>query len=813
MADLSSLSDEELRALVLRAREAKQQASMLAKLTDYRPYPKQEHFHALGATYRQRLFSAGNQLGKALHVDEPVLTPSGWVRIGDLREGDTVIAGDGSHTVVTGVFPQGIRPLIRVTFDYGTSILCDKDHLWKVKRPADRWAKRGWSVERTEDMMRYGNNPTPKQRFVVPHVGPVRMDAKPGAVDPYLLGVLLGDGCLRQVISFSSKDPEIAGAFIAHGYTIAKRGAYDWSVINAPVLKRELVRLGVWGKLAHEKFVPSEYKHADPGTRLAILQGLMDTDGTCEKSGHTSFTSVSKELADDVVFLARSLGGKCYIRSRVTSFNGKQGRVSFTVAVRLPHAPVFRLARKLARYVRPASTTDNHVIVRYKEVPPGEAVCISVAHPDRTYVTRDFVVTHNTYSGAAELAYHLTGRYPAWWRGRRWDRPTSWLAGSESGELTRDGMQRLLVGPPAIEEMWGTGLIPRDALAAKPKRRAGIKDAIDAVVVNHVQGGQSVVQFKSFDQGRAKWQASTVDGVWLDEEPPYDVYEEAITRTNATDGMVYITFTPLKGMSQVVMKFFQRPGNDCIVVQMTIDDVGHYSEEQKAKIIATYDDATRDARTKGIPVLGSGRVFNLSEDRIKIDPIRIPDHWARVGGLDFGWDHPFGAVELVWDRDTDTIYLVREYRESKQTPLVHAATLKQWGGWLPWMWPHDGNQHDKGSGLQLAKQYRNAGLATHTSHVTFEDGSVGVEAGIMEMLTRMNEGRWKVFSTCTMWLNEFSLYHRKDGLIVKLNDDLISASRYAMMGRRFAKAPSRRASWGGERRSVPVADGTGEVRL
>lgn len=418
-----------------------------------------------------------------------------------------------------------------------------------------------------------------------------------------------------------------------------------------------------------------------------------------------------------------------------------------------------------------------------------------------------------TYSGAAELAYHLTGRYPHWWQGRRWNRPTSFLAGSESGELTRDGMQRLLLGPPNLEDAWGSGLIPKDAIAQKPKRRPGIKDAVDAIVVNHVQGGQSVVQFKSFDQGRAKWQATTVDGVWLDEEPPYDVYEEAITRTNATDGMVYITFTPLKGMSQVVMKFFQQPGNDRIVVQMTIEDVGHYSDEQKARIIASYDDATRDARTKGIPVLGSGRVFNISEDRIKIDPLFIPDHWARVGGMDFGWDHPFAAVEMAWDRDQDVIYLIREYRETKQTPAMHTTALRHWGRVLPWMWPHDGHAHDKGSGVQLAKQYKLNGLHMHPTHVTFEDGSLGLEAGIMDMLTRMNEGRWKVFSNCTMWLNEFSLYHRKDGLIVKLNDDLISASRYAMMGRRFAKVPlGRRPTWAGDARAS-IAVGTGEARL
>lgn len=418
-----------------------------------------------------------------------------------------------------------------------------------------------------------------------------------------------------------------------------------------------------------------------------------------------------------------------------------------------------------------------------------------------------------TYSGAAELAYHLTGRYPPWWKGRVWTRPTSWLAGSESGELTRDGMQRLLMGPPSIEEQWGSGLIPRDALAAKPKRRSGIKDAIDAVVVNHAQGGQSVVRFKSFDQGRSKWQADTVDGVWLDEEPPYDVYEEAVTRTNATMGSVFITFTPLKGMSQVVMKFFQAPGNDRIVVQMSIEEVGHYDDAHKAKIIESYDDATRDARTKGIPVLGSGRVFNLPESAIIIDPIHVPDHWSRVGGLDFGWDHPTGAVELAWDRDQDTIYVIREHRQSKATPVHHAGILKQWGDGLPWMWPHDGNQADKGSGLQLARQYKTAGLNMHPTNVTFEDGSNGLEAGIMEMLTRMNEGRWKVFSTCTMWLGEFALYHRKDGLIVKLNDDLISASRYATMGRRFARSPQRRRPGWTRGFQANMAVGAGEVSL
>lgn len=417
-----------------------------------------------------------------------------------------------------------------------------------------------------------------------------------------------------------------------------------------------------------------------------------------------------------------------------------------------------------------------------------------------------------TFSGAAEAAYHLLGRYPPWWTGRRFTHPVVMLAGSESSDLTRQGMQRLLMGTPQIEEDWGSGMLPKASIVGWPKRKSGVKDAIDAVVVKHATGGNSVINFRSFDQGRTKWQADTVHVVWLDEEPPKDVFEEALTRTNATKGMVYITATPLKGMSAVVQRFFQHPGPDRGLVMMTLDDVGHYTEAERERIVASYDDVTRDARTRGIPVLGSGKVFPVPKPMIVCPPIRVPDHWPRVGGMDFGWNHPTAAVELAWDRDNDILYLTREYRVERQTPQVHAAALRQWGP-IPWVWPHDGQAFERGGGLPLSVQYRTAGLTVMPSHVTFADGSVSVEAGLMEMLTRMNEGRWKVFETCNMWFNEFDLYHRDEqGKLKKEVDDLISASRYAMMGRRFARAKSKRATWGGKPRTM-IAAGTGEFNL
>ena len=164
-----------------------------------------------------------------------------------------------------------------------------------------------------------------------------------------------------------------------------------------------------------------------------------------------------------------------------------------------------------------------------------------------------------TYSGAAEAAIHLTGKYPDWWEGRRWDRPVRAWAGSETGEVTRDGVQRLLIGEPKDETQWGTGLIPGDDLV-EWKRKQGVPDALDGALIKHVSGGNSMLAFKTYDQGRTKWQGETLDFVWFDEEPPQDVYIEGLTRTNATGGMVYLTFTPLKGISDVVHSFIQECG-------------------------------------------------------------------------------------------------------------------------------------------------------------------------------------------------------------------------------------------------------------
>lgn len=408
-----------------------------------------------------------------------------------------------------------------------------------------------------------------------------------------------------------------------------------------------------------------------------------------------------------------------------------------------------------------------------------------------------------TVCAAAETAMHLTGRYPDWWEGREFGKPVdAWVSGI-TGESTRDNPQRWLYGPLGAP---GTGMVPKDAIKDCASRR-GLADALDTMVVRwggggDVQAGESICGFKSNDQGREKWQGPSKHVVWVDEEHDEDVYTEGLTRTNATDGIAFLTFTPLKGMSNVVKRFLidKVPGTH--VTQMTIEDVDHYTTEQRALIIAAYPAHERDARARGIPTMGSGRVFPIDEELIKVASFPIPDHWPQIGGIDFGWDHPSAGVRIAWDRDADKLYVTAAHRAREQTPAMFAPAVKPWGAWLPWAWPHDGLQHDKGSGDQLAKQYREQGLnmlrekATHAPKIGEPEGSGGnsVEAGITEMFDRMQTGRFMVFSHLTEWFEEFRLYHRKDGLIVKANDDLLSASRYAMMMRRFATVRLRKAS-------------------
>ena len=305
--------------------------------------------------------------------------------------------------------------------------------------------------------------------------------------------------------------------------------------------------------------------------------------------------------------------------------------------------------------------------------------------------------TGKTLASAMELAFHVTGLYPSWWEGHRFDRAIRAWACGETSEVVRETTQLLLLGPSGQH---GTGCIPKASLVDVVPAR-GLADLADTIRVRHESGDISTIALKAYSQGRERFQGATIDYLALDEEPPFDVFSEALTRTNVTQGPCVLTFTPLKGVCSVVKRFIHEPSPERNVTTMTLDDALTIRADEKTKIIAQYPEHERATRTRGIPAMGSGRVFLVDEEKLLVEPMSsCPRHWVKLGGCDFGWDHPAAFVEMWWDRDLDIIYLVRTLRLRHKTPLQHVEAVRHWR--LRWAWPHDGrNQTLAGAGVAL----------------------------------------------------------------------------------------------------------------
>lgn len=406
-----------------------------------------------------------------------------------------------------------------------------------------------------------------------------------------------------------------------------------------------------------------------------------------------------------------------------------------------------------------------------------------------------------SYCGAMELAFHLTGLYPDWWRGRKWKKPIRAWAGGSSNETTRDICQNQLLGQPDDIAAHGTGSIPINCII-ETVRKPGVPNAHSSVLIKHVTGENSRLGFKAYEMGAIKWAGEPVDVIWLDEEPPADIYSQAVTRTADRDGMVFMTFTPENGMTSIVAQFINDLKKGQYIQQAGWDDAPHMTESVKEQILSALPPHERKMREQGIPALGSGLVFPVPEEMIKCDVFKIPEHWPRVCGMDYGWEHPTTAIWLAWDRDSDIVYIYDSYSQSKEIPAVHAAAINARPRWIPVVWPRDGRQADKGSGTPLADQYRALGVnmlrgGGRTWGGWFTNppsdgqregtGGVSIESGVMDMLERMKTGRFKIFETEKGVFDEFRMYHRKDGKIVPFKDDLISSIRYCVMSLRHAR--------------------------
>ena len=406
--------------------------------------------------------------------------------------------------------------------------------------------------------------------------------------------------------------------------------------------------------------------------------------------------------------------------------------------------------------------------------------------------------TGKTDAGAYETAMHLTGLYPDWWTGKRFNRPTQgWVAGN-TGKTVRDIIQAKLVGRISNKAIRaeddlvtgvGTGMIPGATILGT--RPGNIPDSIEVIYVKHVSGGTSIVHLKSFEAGRKAFEGTEKDFIWLDEECPEDIYTECLMRTMTTGGVVYLTFTPLEGLSTVVMKFlpsgktpiegFAVVDDTRYVVMANWDEAPHLSEEAKKDLWKTIPAYQRDARMKGIPQLGSGAIYPVPESEISIAPIPIPDTWKKCYGLDVGWNRT-AAVWLAEDPISKIWYAWSEHYVGRSEPGLQVQAIRARGSKIPGVVDPAARGRSQIDGRQLIQDYRDLGL-------DIVEAKNAVEAGLYDVWQMLSSGQLKVFNTLLNLIEEYRVYRRDDkGHVVKEKDHLMDALRYAVVsGKNIAR--------------------------
>jgi replicative DNA helicase len=369
-------------------------------------------------------------VGKSLPLSNRLYTPNGWVTMGDIKLGDAVIGRDGKPTNVIGVYPQGIRPIYRISFNDGTSTFCDKEHLWAVnsinQRNRSSWenGKRiklkpdlSFKVVKTEDIINsltYGGKK--KLNYKIPMVNPVQFEEQKIDLNPYILGLLLGDGYMKSS-SITTKDVEIidnirliyGDEFISvnercrdidKGDILVQQCQFNVCIFN---LTDKIKRLGLFDKKSDTKFIPKNYLYNSIKNRTELLQGLLDTDGTVNTRGGIEYCTVSEVLSNDVRELVLSLGGFCKIKTKKSycTHNGvkKEGKLAYVLNISFPeknNITPFKLSRKLNKIRNRVKYDDNKFIYSIEYSHQEEAQCIMVDNSEQLYVTDDYIVTHNT---------------------------------------------------------------------------------------------------------------------------------------------------------------------------------------------------------------------------------------------------------------------------------------------------------------------------------------------------------------------------------------------------------------------------------
>lgn len=415
-------------------------------------------------------------------------------------------------------------------------------------------------------------------------------------------------------------------------------------------------------------------------------------------------------------------------------------------------------------------------------------------YPERLFMAGNRV--GKSLAGAFELACHLTGEYPSWWNGRVFDHPIQAWAVGKDARAVRDTAQKELLGGIGA---WGTGMIPAHRLG-KFWALQGTPQAVDVIQIRHKSGGWSELGFKNYQQDVGSFMGTSRHAIWLDEECPIEIYNECNVRTMTCGGIMLVTFTPLDGLTRMVVNFCRKAdflmsakpivavGSDedmdeetaeelvgaataKAVVQAGWDDAPWLDAATKARLLQDTEPHLREARRKGLPSMGAGNIYVTPMEDLLVEPFSIPDNWPRMFALDVGWNRT-AALWAALDPATDTLYFYDEHYMGKAMPIVHGHAILSRGEWITGVIDPAARGRSPTDGQQLMHTYREFGL-------DLRPAKNEVESGITNLQQRFGARKARVFKTLVNFQKEYLLYARdKNGQVVKKDDHLMDCARY-----------------------------------
>ena len=812
------------------------------------------------------LFGGAAGGGKALPLDEVVPTPGGWTPVGELAVGDELFDEHGCVTRVVFVHPvvrDGVA--YRLTFDDGTSMVANDEHRWltfdaddlsKLTRRDPEWQARRrerrssratgargarvtemltarnqakaydylplpeGSVRTTAEIAATLTTPRGRRNHAVPVCGAIDLPEVELPIDPYVLGVWLGDGCSGHATITASDDDAgvLRGEIEAAGYPTSDRStSQTFGVLGLWVtLKRE--------GLIRNKHVPGVYLRGSAKQRLALLQGLMDTDGTCDRTGSVEFTNTNRSLAEAVVELARSLGYKATLRESRAKLNGKDCGPVWDVKW-TPVDPVFRLPRKLARQkAQTRRTTRFRYVTACEQVPFVPMRCITVENRSGLFLAgRQFVVTHNSEMGlkhAYELSRSIPGHHALVLRTSKPELRRSLVMRSiarfrQLGHVA-DGSARLRNQDNMLAWHFASGSLIEFGYLSR-----------EMDVGQFLSAEYDLVWFDEATQFAPEWMLSvigrlrtTIDKARLGARPhalfttnPGSqghawFYERFVKPTEY--GRKVVVYDIAEGMERArVSRVFDAPADPVEAAAFAVPEQGDdeitvgfvpskatdnpWIDRGYRRYLSALPETERRQKRDGDWDTFSGQFFSeWDRDVHVVEPFEIPAGWVRARGLDYGYADPFACVWGAWSND-GALFVYRELYGSRMTPLVQAqwvAALSVGADGRPERYQHtvaDPSVFSKtGVGEPVAAQWRDAGLHV----VRANNDRVSGWAVLREYLrAKEPDGRPSlfVFSTCVDTVRTVPLMQQSkskpEDLDTKSDDHLVDALRYLVMTR------------------------------